>query len=424
MASLENNPVAVLVATSDRPALLERRALPSIAGQSRPPSRVVIVDDSGDDATVAETARAVRAWRPAGIAVDFLRNRRTKGASGAWNSGLDHLLRTFVAPRLLHVAILDDDDRWDPRHLETCLAAIQQLDLDMVAAPFRRMHEAGGPRLELPPRSLDIADFLIGNPGIQGSNLIVRLSALLEAGMFDESLPSCTDRDLCIRLAELPGLRYGATSEPTVDHFACETRERLSTPGSSAKIAGLDGFYRKYRGRMSDAQRAAFRARAGRYFGWTEPTPEPAIDDAAGSELSPPSLTRPSAPLQAPPHLIVGVIADTARLEQVGNLLADLRGLAEEPGLSGHDVLILENCAGPDGRQGVARSRGARARGRTEGAPGGPRTASRRRRERAGPRRRRWPGTQAVHRPRPHGVAVIPVRVRKEPAGFDSLDRR
>ena len=345
MTQLDSTPVAVLVATADRPALLERRTLPSIAGQSRPPSRVVIVDDSGDDAATAETAGVVRAWRPARVSVDFLRNRRTKGASGAWNSGLDHLLRTCGDPRLLHVAILDDDDRWDPRHLETCLDAVERHDLDMVAASFRRIREAGEPCLEAPPGFLDIGDFLTGNPGIQGSNLVVRLSALLEAGMFDESLPSCTDRDLCIRLAELPDLRFGATSEPTVHHFACDSRERLSTPGSSTKTAGLDGFYRKYLGRMSDAQRAAFRARAERYFEWTEAAPDAATGDTAECDFSPPLPIRSSAPLQAPPHLIVGVIADTARLDQVGNLLADLRGLAEEPGLSGHDVLILENGA-------------------------------------------------------------------------------
>ena len=342
MIRLENNYVAVLVATANRPALLSRWALPSIASQSRPPSRVVIVADSGDDAAAVRTGRVVRDWRPAGVSVDFLRNRRTKGASGAWNSGLDHLLRTCGDPRRIYVAMLDDDDRWQPRHLERCLTAVERHDLDMVAAPFWRMGEAAEPYLEMPPRTLHIRDFLIGNPGIQGSNLVVRLSALLEAGTFDESLPSCTDRDLCIRLAELPGLRYRATPEPTVHHFACASRQRLSTPGSSAKTAGLDRFFRKYRGRMSNTERAAFRARAGRYFGWTEAAPEgdPRPED------SPPSSPRPPAPLQAPPHLIVGAIADTARLEQVGNLLADLRSLAEDPSLSGHDVLILENGAG------------------------------------------------------------------------------
>ena len=210
------NIVAALVATAHRTELLKHRALPSIGRQSRPPSRVIVVADSGDDdAAAGRTEGLVRDWQPAGIAVDFLRNRRTKGAAGAWNSGLDHLLRLCGDPGRVHVTILDDDDRWDPDHLERCLAIAESRDLDMVAAGFRRIEEGAEPRLVVPPRSLDVASFLAGNPGIQGSNLVCRLSVLLEAGLFDESLPSCTDRDLCIRIAELPGIRYGAVSEPT-----------------------------------------------------------------------------------------------------------------------------------------------------------------------------------------------------------------
>ena len=345
MNSFAKTAVAALVATADRPVLLGTRSLPSISNQSLTPLRAVIVDDSGDDAAADLTRQAVQNWRPGGIAVDFLRNRRTNGASGAWNSGLDHLLRTCGDPARLYVAILDDDDRWDARHLETCMEAARRYDLDMVAAPFRRVGEDGGTRLQTPPPSLAIKDFLAGNPGIQGSNMVVRLEALLEAGLFDEWLPSCTDRDLCIRLAELPGLRYGATREPTVFHHACESRPRLSTPASPAKTAGLDRFFRKHHARMSDAERARFRERADRCFGWTggPPAPTPAAGGAPGG---PPPAREPLPP-QAPPHLVAGLIADTSRLEEVGNLLGDLRALADEPGLSGHDVLVLENGDGP-----------------------------------------------------------------------------
>ena len=376
MRSIAENSVAALVATAHRTELLKHRALPSTEHQSRPPSRVIVVDDSGDDAAAERTKWLVRSWQPAGITVDFLRNRRTKGAAGAWNSGLDHLLRTCDDPGRLYVAILDDDDLWEPDHLQKCLEAAESRDLDMVAAGFRRVEEGAEPRLVTPPRSLDVASFLVGNPGIQGSNLVCRLSVLLEAGLFDESLPSCTDRDLCIRIAELPGVRYGAVFEPTVRHFACGSRLRLSTPGASARTEGLDRFFRKYRDRfacgsrlrlstpgasartegldrffrkyrdrMSDAQRAGFRTRAGRYFGWKESVLE-SVNGGAVRRGSSPSVPRSPAPPQAPPHLIVGMIADTARLEDVGGLLADLHGLAGDSGLSGHDVLILENGRG------------------------------------------------------------------------------
>ena len=342
MHPTQKNTVAILVATARRTNLLQHRALPSIEHQSRLPARVIVVDDSGEEAAAQRTERLVRSWQPAGLSVDFLRNRRTKGPAGAWNSGLDHLLRTLGDPGRLYVAILDDDDQWSSHHLRGCLTAAEERDLDMVAAQFWRIEDRDEPLLVVPPPSLDLASFFVGNPGIQGSNLVCRLSVMLEAGLFDESLPSCTDRDLCIRIAELPGVRYGTTTEPTVYHFASESRSRLSTPGSSAKIKGLDRFFRKYRGRMSDAERNAFRTRANRLFGWKKSPPKPAINGGT-SNGSLPSISQTATPPQAPPHLIVGLIADSGRLEEVGNLLADLGGLSDDHGLSGHDVLILEN---------------------------------------------------------------------------------
>ncbi len=41
---------------------------------------------------------------------------------------------------------------------------------------------------------LQAGAFLAGNPGLQGSNLFARLGVLLQAGLFDEFLPSTTDR--------------------------------------------------------------------------------------------------------------------------------------------------------------------------------------------------------------------------------------
>ena len=339
MHSTLHDGVAVLVATSDRTELLKTRALPSIAQQTRAPAQVVVVDDSGD-AGAEGTEALVRSWRPAGVEVAFLRNRRTKGPAGAWNSGLDHLLRFCADPRRLFVAILDDDDEWAPAHLRRCLAAAERRGLDVVASGLWRIEE-GAPSPVRPPESLEVADFFVGNPGIQGSNLVCRLSVLLEAGMFDESLPSCTDRDLCIRIADLPGVCYGAVAEPTVRHFACASRPRLSTPGSPAKNEGLDGFFRKWRWRMSAAERCASSARAEAYFGWIEPEPSPlAIAPAKGMSL--PS----SVPQQAPVHLIVGTIASPEQLEDVAGLLTDLRKQVDDPALSGHDVLILENGKG------------------------------------------------------------------------------
>ena len=335
--------LAVVVATADRADLLANRALPSVASQTLSPSQVVVVDDSQSPGNAEQTARCARDWNCPDARVAFLRNRRTKGAAGAWNSALDHLLRHGRGdPSSVYVAILDDDDRWLPEHLAACAAAIQRQGLDMVATPFWRIEGDGDRHLMQPPTELLAADFLIGNPGIQGSNLVCRLGVLLEAGLFDEALPSCTDRDLCIRIADLPDVAYGVASRPTVEHFACRSRQRLSTPVSHAKQAGLNGFFRKCRLRMSSGQRASFARRAEDLFGWRERglAEQRQSRQPDGVSLHP-DLEK--APLQAPVHLVVGAIAGGV---DVSGLLADIRGLVNDPDLSGLDVVVFENTKG------------------------------------------------------------------------------
>ena len=349
MISSDPFSVAVLVATANRPKLLGHRALPSIGHQTQPPNRVVIVDDSNSVAARQLTDGTVRPWRP-DEDVELLRNRHSRGASGAWNTGLDALLRTCGDPARVYVAILDDDDCWETEHLASCLVLARRRDLDLVAAPFLRITEGKAPETVFPPERLDAADFLVGNPGIQASNLVCRLSVLLEAGLFDEALPSCTDRDLCIRIAELPGIRYGGTSHPTVRHYACRSRLRLSTPGSAPRLAGLDRFFRKYRGRMNDAERARFRNRAGALFAWREKPSEPV---GSRDDCDLPEARQCVRAVGEPVHLIVGTITGDGRLENLRGLLEDLRKLDGDPGLSGLDVLVLENGDRPGGGSGL-----------------------------------------------------------------------
>ena len=298
--------IAVVVATRNRPEFLARRSLPSIALQTRPPDYLVVVDDS-DMETRPANARIVAGFDLPGTKAFYLENRRTPGASGAWNTALFHL--QGLDPSVF-VVVLDDDDAWVPTYLEECEKAASQWDLDMVASGlvFIRSGNFEGDLLD-PPGDLCAEDLLVRNIHIQGSNLFVRLRNLLEAGGFDEALASTTDRDICIRLADLGRVRYGALNEHLVHHFADNDRSRLSRPGGDAKRAGLDYFYRKYRGRMSGEQRAAFLERAGRLFDW-DPTgsiqvPPPALPAYCGNNASDPltlvvgSITSPDTRLVA-----------------------------------------------------------------------------------------------------------------------------
>ena len=255
--------IAAVVATHNRPELLAKRALASIAAQTRRPDYLVVVDDSDADTRHAN-AEVVEGLRIPGTRTLYFSNCRTPGASGAWNTALFNL--HGIDP-LSYVAILDDDDSWAGTYLERCEETVLERGLDMVSAGLvlHRFHGYTDQLLD-PPDSLDVSALLVRNPHIQGSNLFVRLRSLLEAGGFDEAMNSTTDRDMCIRLADLGTVEYAALNEHLVDHFADDDRPRLSTPGSDAKRAGLKYFYRKYRGRMSDKQQAAFIERSRRLF--------------------------------------------------------------------------------------------------------------------------------------------------------------
>ena len=289
-------------------------------------------------------AEAVAAIMLEGTEVNYLENRRTAGASGAWNTALAHL--QGICPSTF-VAILDDDDSWAETYLEQCEKVALERGLDMVAAGlvFHRSHPSEGDPLA-PPVSLNVGDLLVRNTHIQGSNLFVRLRKLLEAGGFDEALTSTTDRDLCIRLADLGTVQFGAMNDYLVHHFADADRPRLSTPGGEAKRGGLAYFYRKYRGRMSEEQQKAFIERSIGLFNCDprEPfvVPPPPLPVAAKGDVGG-SLV-----------LVVGAITspDTTLADRLLDSLSEKVASHEDVTLK---VVLLENGGqAPDSRQALS----------------------------------------------------------------------
>ena len=323
--------IAVVVATHNRPELLASRALASIARQTRPPDYLIVVDDSEEEAR-GRNAAVVAGFNVGDVKTRYMENRRTPGASGAWNTALAHLQTTDPAT---FVAILDDDDAWEPSYLERCEKAVSERGLDMAAAGLL-YHESGAPdgRPLAPPNHLDANELLVRNTHIQGSNLFVRLRALLEAGGFDEALVSATDRDICIRLADLGTVRYGALGEYLVHHYADADRPRLSTPGGDKKNDGLRYFYRKYRGRMSQAQQSAFIQRSRSLFH---------CDPTVGDPLPPPiAPARDGGVPDGHLNLVVGSVT-SPDVAQVSRLMASLvRNLGGREDVS-LKVVLLEN---------------------------------------------------------------------------------
>ena len=328
--------IAAVVATHNRPGLLANRALASVELQTRPPDYLVVVDDS-DLKTRPTNQEALSGFMAEGVKTVYLENPRTPGLSGACNSALSWL--QSVEPDT-YVAFLDDDDGWAPTYLQRCEETVARDGLDMVASGiiYHSSLDGDGTFLGIPDR-LDVNELLVRNPHIQGSNLFVRLRRLLEAGGFDEGLVSTTDRDICIRLADLGSVRFGTLDEHLVHHYAEEGRSRLSTPGSEAKCLGLTRFFRKYSGRMSDEQRTAFLERSRDLFGCD-----------ADAAITIPPVPEPDRRMPYPGEsldLIVGAIT-SPEVTTVSRLIDDLAIKTASRNDVALKIVLLEN-GGADG---------------------------------------------------------------------------
>jgi glycosyltransferase involved in cell wall biosynthesis len=309
--------IGVVVATQDRPELLSKRSIPSILGQSRPPDFLIVVDDSHLEENCKFNENYIKSIDTNNTNVAIIRNHRTLGACGSWNTGIDWIFRQHTSPQFTYVAILDDDDSWLPNYLETCLKECMSGNFDMVAAGIQRFEsEHTEPVIYPAPSALYADDFLVGNGGIQGSNIFIRMSAMLMAGCFDESLRSSTDRDLCIRIADLGTVTYTPIPSNLVKHYAELDRVRLTTKGSEAKLSGLTVFWMKYYGRMDSHQREQFKERAERLFSWHPPIKNLSVSQAKSKSTLRPYAApwiAPVPPTRTPFSLVIGVITSEPR---------------------------------------------------------------------------------------------------------------
>ena len=341
---------AVLITTHNRTSLLAKRSLPSVAAQTRRPDLVVIADDS-TDANYRRNEKTVAGFQKhTGIATihsggrKILRNTANAitpiggfarlGHARNRNAAVLAMLAHGCDPHHTWVAVLDDDDAWLPLHLAQAEAEIKHAGkpgVDFLLPAFYWRDPDGKSRKHNLAK-FDARVFLVGCTGINGSILIVRLSTLLRAGMFDEALPSCDDRDVCIRLASLPDLHHRKLLEPSAVYYNDDHRSRITQRRSAAKIEGLARFADKYRGWMSDTEFAAFNERSEKLFGWRKEQPQLAT---RATHSTMPSVLAGGEKIA----LVCGVIVSAEKADYP--LFDDFTQLAKDSRLSSLDVVVV-----------------------------------------------------------------------------------
>ena len=329
--------VACIVATLESRHASLITALESVAAQTRLPDEViVVVDHELDSDAVAYAERVGMQLRHtfgerSATRTKAIVNWRTKNMSGtgAWNSAL-HELELDSS----FVALLDDDDQWLRDHVAQCVQCVDN-DVEWVVSGIERRTE-DGLTVEQVPSAADVCEsaFLCGNPGVQGSNLFMRLSLLRRIGLFDEALPSSTDRDVCVRAIDALGTNVGAgvrcTGCVTVVHCddGAHVRARVSTNVES-KRRGLRAFLWKHAHRYSDNEWQCMKVRQAELFGidvdnllLEHETPAEQLLENAGLTAGGHVVA-----LQPSTHLYIQANAAQLRCEKDGNALRGLYGI-------------------------------------------------------------------------------------------------
>jgi glycosyltransferase involved in cell wall biosynthesis len=263
-------PVAVVIPTRDRNALVER-ALRSAQRQTHAPAEIVVVDD-GSQQPLRLSPALVADGR-----VRVVRLDPSIGAAGARNAGVARSSAPLVA-------FLDDDDEWQPEKLARQVAVLDGLPIEVAAVDCGYdLCDPGRPvRRVVPDPDRDLRVTLLERPGVLPSSLVIRRSAFEGLdGFRTGAAPRTEDWEFSLRLAErfrvvtVPEvlLRWNRSSAPAGLVLDCY---RAFVEGSLApRMAALDareaarlrawhqlveGVYLAQAGRRAEARATLWRA--------------------------------------------------------------------------------------------------------------------------------------------------------------------
>jgi glycosyltransferase involved in cell wall biosynthesis len=187
MSTRSNGPsLSVVIPTRNRLALL-RECLQAIAAQTLRPSEVVVVVDGGEDVS--------RAGDGVDLPLVMLRNEVSQGQPAALNRGI----RASTAEC---VAFCDDDDLFEPDHLETLARALAASATGLAYTDAHAFDADPARPVGILDRDFDRALLRVTNY-IAPSTVAFRRAHYDRLQGLDESLPYYWDWDFFLRVSEV-----------------------------------------------------------------------------------------------------------------------------------------------------------------------------------------------------------------------------
>lgn len=227
--------VSVIIPTKNRCSLLER-AIKSVLVQNYDNIEIIIIDEASDDATSEIAYRYKQRFKK----FKYMRNDKSYGGAKARNIGI-----SFASGR--YIAFLDDDDEWLPTKITKQVNKLENdYSVGLVFCWFLRRYNNGIIERVKQTNQVDFLRLLWTNIG-SCSFCVVRSDLVKKIGGFDETLLSCQDWDLWLRLSNITKI-YGIREYLVIynDH----SMHRIST-NEINRIRGYQAFYLKYSNSMT-----------------------------------------------------------------------------------------------------------------------------------------------------------------------------
>jgi len=179
--------VSVIIPTHNRAECL-RSAITSVLNQTFQNFEIIVIDDASRDHTQEVIADLNNAR------IKVIHNQVSKGAAGSRNIGIMKSSGEYVA-------FLDDDDEWLPEKLkiQTYLLDSSPPEVGGVCTGRFIIEKTDGRVLSM--YNPEISDLSKGN-FITTSSLLLRRDCFEKCGLFDESMPTCSDYDMWIRISK------------------------------------------------------------------------------------------------------------------------------------------------------------------------------------------------------------------------------
>lgn len=223
--------ISVLTPTYNRSALL-KRAVSSVLNQTYANFEMIIVDNRSKDNT-EQVVGSINDNR-----IKYIKLESNKSPAGARNIAIK-------SARGRYITLLDSDDEYLPRKLELQINEFQGLpkDVGIVYCGYFIVYEPDIIHETIPALFKgDVFNTLLRHNCMGSPTPLIKRECFDYCGLFDESLPSCNDWDMWIRISEK--YKFDYIDMPLAKVY---THGNQISTNINSKIMSREMLFEKYR---------------------------------------------------------------------------------------------------------------------------------------------------------------------------------